>query len=455
MGILHNILFFIIAIAILVTIHEFGHYWVARKLGVRVLRFSVGFGKPLYTWSRKVDGNIIEYVIAAIPLGGYVKMLDEREAEVSAEERAYAFNTQSLFTRAAIVIAGPMFNLVLAALLYWIIFLSGITVEKPLLGSPAKNSIVAAAGFKNHDEVIKVGDEEVKSWSDFHLRILDQGLDGDTLEIQVKNIDGLIKSRSLDLSDTLLLEKESNILLDLGFRHWLPEFPVIIGGVIIDGPADQSGLMKADQVLKIDGVMVKRWQELVERVESSQGKAINFTVLRDQKEISVLVIPKSKQKQGESKGFIGAYQEIPQSVKDKLLVDIEYGAFEAIPAAISKTWDMSKLTLRVIWKMIVGEASLSNISGPVTIAKYAGVTADIGLTTFIGFLAIISVSLGVLNLLPIPMLDGGHLFYYFIEAIKGSPVSAAFEMRGQQVGIALLGALMFIAFYNDFQRFVQ
>lgn len=454
MGVLYNLLFFIIAIAILVSIHEFGHYWVARKLGVRVLRFSIGFGSPLYTWNRKVDGKIIEYVIAAIPLGGYVKMLDEREAEVAEEELPYAFNRQPLLSRTAIVAAGPVFNLVLAVFLYWIVFLSGITVEKALLGAPAENSIAAVSGFENNDEVLKVGNDTVQSWSDFHLSVLDQGLDGGTLEVQVKNVDGLIENRLVDLSGTQLLENESDIMADLGFRHWWPEFPVVIGGVIEGGPAEQAGLTKGDQLLRLDDDTIKRWHELVERVERSQGKPINFVVLRDQQEMSVIVIPGSKEKKGESKGFIGAYQQVPQELKDKLFVDIEYGVFEAIPAAVIKTWDMSKLTVRVIWKMIVGEASLSNISGPVTIAKYAGVTAEIGLTTFIGFLAIISVSLGVLNLFPIPMLDGGHLFYYFIEAIKGSPVSEAFELRAQQVGIAILGALMFIAFYNDYQRFM-
>ncbi len=455
MGILHNLLFFIIAIAILVAFHEFGHYWVARKLGVRVLRFSIGFGKPLYTWTRADNGNVIEYVIAAIPLGGYVKMLDQREGEVADKDLPYAFNTQPLLKRAAIVAAGPVFNLVLAVILYWIVFLSGITVERALLGAPAEESIAALSGFENNDEVLKVGEADVKSWSDLNLLVLDQGLDGGTLELEVRNADGMIESRRLDLGSTRLLEKESDIMAELGFRHWWPDLPAVIGGVIKDGPAEQAGLQEGDQLLKLNDEKIERWDELVKLVENSQAKPINFIILRDQQEVSIVVIPGSREKQGEVKGFIGAYQEVPQELKDKLFVDIEYGVFEAIPAAITKTWDMSKLTLRVIWKMIVGEASLSNISGPVTIAKYAGITAEIGLTTFIGFLAIISVSLGVLNLLPIPVLDGGHLFYYLIEAIKGSPVSEGFELRGQQIGIAILGALMFIAFYNDFQRFVQ
>lgn len=455
MGILHNLLFFVVAIAFLVAVHEFGHYWVARKLGVRVLRFSIGFGKPLYTWVRKVNGNNIEYVIAAIPLGGYVKMLDEREAEVAEKDRPYAFNTQPLLSRVAIVAAGPIFNLVLAVMLYWIVFLSGITVERALLGAPAEASVAALSGFENQDEVLKVGEDSVRSWSDFHLLVLDQGLDGGTLDVQVRKADGMIETRQLDLGVIQLLKRESDVMAELGFRHWWPDFPAVIGGVVEGGPAEQAGLQKGDLLLRLDDDSIQHWDELVARVERSQARPINFVILRGQQEISLIVIPATREKQGENKGYIGAYREVPQELKDKLFVDIEYGVLEAGFAAVVKTWDMSKLTLRVIWKMIVGEASLSNISGPVTIAKYAGVTAEIGLTTFIGFLAIISVSLGVLNLLPIPVLDGGHLFYYLIEAIKGSPVSEAFELRGQQVGMVILGALMVIAFYNDFQRFMQ
>lgn len=454
MSILHNLLFFIIAIAVLVAIHEFGHYWVARKLGVRVLRFSIGFGAPLFKWKRQVEGHDIEYVIAAIPLGGYVKMLDERVDNVAKEDRPYAFNTQPLLTRVAVVAAGPAFNFILAIFLYWVVFFSGITVERALIGEPVATSIAAVSGFENHDEILKVGDEETQSWSNFRLQILQQGLDGGTLEVQVKSLDDSILVRQLELGNIALLADEENVIAKLGFKQWWPDMPATIGGVVEAGPAEQAGLKAGDQVLTIDDQKIERWANMVDVIERSESKPLNFLVMRDQQEASVLVIPGSREKQGEKKGFIGAYQEIPKGLKEKLLIDIEYGVFSAIPAAIEKTWDMSALTLRVLWKMVVGEASLSNISGPVTIAKYAGVTADIGFTTFIGFLAIISVSLGVLNLLPIPMLDGGHLFYYLIEAIKGSPVSAAFELRAQQVGIVLLGMLMFIAFYNDYQRFM-
>ncbi|MCK5263122.1 MAG: RIP metalloprotease RseP, partial [Gammaproteobacteria bacterium] len=272
MSVIHNLFFFLLAIAILVAIHEFGHYWVARKLGVRVLRFSIGFGKPLYTWTRNIDGNDIEYVIAAIPLGGFVKMLDEREAEVVEEDRPYAFNTQPLLTRVAIVAAGPVFNLVLAVILYWVVFLSGITVERALMGAPAEASIAEQSGFENNDEVLKVGDEIVESWQNFHLLVLDQGLDGGTLEVEVRNADGLIQNRQLDLGATRLLERESDVMADLGFRHWWPDLPAVIGGVIKDGPAEQAGLQKGDQLLSLNGDVISRWDELVERVEHSQGK---------------------------------------------------------------------------------------------------------------------------------------------------------------------------------------
>lgn len=454
MDFLHSILFFIIAIGVLVAFHEFGHYWVAVKSGVRVLRFSVGFGKPLITWKRNVNGSDVEYVIAAIPLGGYVKMLDERETKVAEQDRPYAFNTQPLLTRAAIVAAGPIFNFILAIILYWLVFLAGITVERALMGQPKENSIAAVSGFQNHDEVLKIGDELVQSWVSFRMLILDQGLDGGILDVQVKTIDDVVLTRQLDLTGTHLLERESDVIADLGFSHWWPDLPAMIGGVVEASPAQQAGLREGDKIVTLNGDKILHWQEMVERVEKSAGKPMDFVIERDQQQMSLIIIPGVKEKQGETKGVIGAYQKTPDGLKEKILIDIEYGVFGSISAAVVKTWDMSKLTVRVLWKMIVGEASLKNISGPLTIAKYAGVTADLGLMTYLGFLALISVSLGVLNLFPIPMLDGGHLFYYLIEAIKGSPVSEAFELRGQQVGIALLVMLMCVAFYNDFQRFM-
>ena len=455
MSILHNIFFFIVAIGVLVTFHEFGHYWVARKLGVKVLRFSVGFGKPLFSWRRKNDPDQVEYVVAAIPLGGYVKMLDEREGNVPEEELGRAFNRQSVMSRSLIVFAGPAFNFILAIMFYWLVFVLGTTAQRPLLGEPEAESMASQAGFSNQDEVVAVGDSQVSSWNTFRISLIDQGLDGGQLDIRVRDADGFEITRSLQLGDTRVLEDETDIVKKLGFQMWRPELPAEIGGVVEDGAASQAGLSKGDVIRAINTKDVSDWSEIVEIVRASAGQTLQFTIDRGGRRMEIDVIPGSRKQGEEEVGYIGAYQNIPDEVRDQMLVEIRYGILESVPKAVVKTWDMSLLTLRVLWKMVTGEASLNNISGPITIAQYAGVTATIGFTTFIGFLAIISVSLGVLNLLPIPMLDGGHLLYYLIETIKGGPVSETFEVRGQQIGVMILALLMMIALFNDFQRLLQ
>jgi len=456
MDVIHNIFFFIVAIGVLVTFHEFGHYWVARKAGVKVLRFSVGFGKPLFSWRRKTaEGDEIEYVIAAIPLGGYVKMLDEREGEVSERDKSRAFNNQNISKRIAIVFAGPAFNFILAIFLYWLVFMMGTTVDRPFVGEAEPDSIAASAGFEVQDEVLMVGDAVVNSWNEFRLEILDQGLDGGDLQIRVRARDNNEYTRLLALGDMRLLENEGDIFKLIGFNQWMPELKAEIGGVVENSAAENAGLRKGDVFLQVDGIAVDQWSTLVEMIREKPNKAMQFVVLRNGVEEIVTVIPQSRKTTDGEQGFIGAYQHLPEEVLQMLITHIEYSPSEALMNATAKTWDMSTLTLRVLWKMVSGEASLSNISGPITIATYAGVTASIGLVSFLSFLAVISVSLGVLNLLPVPMLDGGHLFYYFIEIIKGSPVSEAFELRGQQVGMAILALLMSVAIFNDLQRLVQ
>lgn len=452
MQFLTYVLAFIVAVGIIVTVHEFGHYWVAKKLGVKVLRFSVGFGKPLFTKLAGEDRT--EYVLASIPLGGYVKMLDEREGEVDVNEVDRAFNRQKVWKRFAIVAAGPIFNFIFAALAYWITFVAGVDGVKPTVGEIQANSIAAQAQIVALDTFTHIEDQPVKTWQQTSIQLLNSALKNGTVKATLSGEDSILKTVSLDLNDTKHLLAEGNLLEKIGVTPWRYQYQAKFGE-IKSGVAKNSGIQEGDEVISVDDITVDTWVELVGYIQERANVPISFVLMRNGERLSLQVTPSADKLDGKEIGRIGAYPYIDQQQFEAQKVVVRYGIVESIGKGLIKTWEVSILTLKLLWKLVVGEASLKNISGPVTIAEYAGVSAAIGFSAFVGALAIISISIGILNLLPIPVLDGGHLFYYMIEMMKGSPVSEKFEAAGQRLGIVMLAGLMSLAFYNDFQRLLQ
>jgi regulator of sigma E protease len=450
-----SILAFIVAIGVLVTVHEFGHFWVARKLGVKVLRFSVGFGKPL--WMRKAGPDQTEYVIAAIPFGGFVKMLDEREGEVDPQELERSFNRKSVWRRIAIVAAGPAFNFLFAILAYYLIFMAGVSGVKPVIGAVSVPGPAYTAGVQQGDLILAVNDVETSTWERARFAMLEESVGAAQIVLRVQSPDLQIREHVIDITDLALLGKEQiDLMRDLGVAPWRPDVPPIISEVMPDGAAAAAGMLAEDRIQSLDGVDIVNARQWVQLIRDNPGKTMSLGVLRDGQPVTLSITPRSRTEAGETYGYIGVRNriEIPEALRQKMMVTERFGPLEGLGQALDKTWRMSWLTLRVLGKLVTGEASMRNLSGPITIAHYAGVSARIGLEPFLGFLAIISISLGVLNLLPVPMLDGGHLFYYLIEIFKGSPVSETTEIVGQKIGIMLLFCLMSIALYNDLLRLV-
>jgi len=452
-NILFSLLAFIVAIGVLVTVHEFGHFWVARRLGVKVLRFSIGFGKPI--WMRTFGADQTELVVAALPLGGYVKMLDEREGEVPEAELPRAFNRKPVATRIAVVIAGPAFNFIFAVLAYWLMFVSGVPGVKPIVGDVVPSSYAAAAGFHAGDEIVAIDEAATPTWESTILALLDANLDG-RQSVHITVVDAQQHERQLqaEFTDPDGLLQKGGVLENFGLNPWRP--PAIIDRLVAGGAGERSGLQAGDRVVQADATAINNWEQWVDYVRERPGEQIALQVMRQGAVTELAITPERATDKGSEIGRIGAYVRLPdENERATMRVEVRYGPLEALPAALGKTRDVTTLTLRTLWKMVTGKASVENLSGPISIAKYAGQSAAIGLATFLGFLGIVSVSLGVLNLLPVPVLDGGHLLYYLVEMVKGSPVSEAVQLAGQKIGITLLLALMSLAFYNDIVRLIE
>ena len=454
-GFLFSIVAFIVAIGILVTVHEFGHFWVARKMGVKVLRFSVGFGKPL--WRKTIGADDTELVIAAIPLGGYVRMLDEREGEVAGDELDRAFNRKPLGARFAVVAAGPVFNFLFAIVAYWVMFVSGVPGVRPVVGEVMPSSVAAQAGFVAGDEILAVNGKPTPTWESAVLGLLDAGLEEQAVfNVSVRNPSGNEAGLRVRLDESARLLGKGRLLDNFGLKPWRPSYPAVLDRLVAGSPGEVAGMQAGDQVVSAGGSAIDDWNQWVDYVRSRPGERIPVVVARDGARLDLVIVPETVRDGGETIGRIGAYVRLPDDGQHATMrVVVRHGLFEAVPAALGKTWDMSTLTLRTLWKMVTGKASIENLSGPISIAQYAGHSAAIGLASFLGFLAIVSISLGVLNLLPIPILDGGHLLYYMIEFFKGSPVSETVQLVGQRIGILLLLALMSLAFYNDLARLLD
>lgn len=447
-----SVLAFLFAIGVLVAIHEWGHYIVARLAGVKVLCFSIGFGRSL--WSRTSGPDRTEYRLAAIPLGGYVKLLDEREADVAPAEQHRAFNRQSVRARIAILCAGPAMNFVFAIVAFWCMYLVGVPGLKPVVGEVAPGTPAATAGLQPDDLIVAVDGRPVATWEGAVLALLDGVLDAGRIPVELNRAGAGTQVVYLSVGSRVSELTEPGALLPgLGLQPWSPRLDPVLGEIMPDGSAAAAGLRPGDRIMAVGELPLSTWGDWVDFVRASPGESVRLTVEREGQFVQVaMVIGSVTDEAGATVGRIGAAVQLPDDPYAAYRARQQYGAAAALEQAVQRTWSMSALTVRMVVRMVTGDVSVKNISGPINIAQYAGYSASVGVASFLSFLAVVSLSLGILNLLPIPVLDGGQIVYQLLEAVKGAPLSERMQLVGQQIGIAFLVLIMSFAFYNDLTR---
>jgi regulator of sigma E protease len=450
MNLIITVLAFVGALGVLIVFHEYGHYLVARLCGVKVLRFSIGFGKPLWRIRRGPDRT--EWVVAALPLGGYVKMLDEHEGPVPPGDAHRAFNRQSVWRRTAIVVAGPAANFALAIVFYWALFVGGVQEAKPVVAAPGAETLAARSGLARGDVILEINGAPVTSWQEVRWKLLQLAVERQPASLEVLDPGQRIRSRTLDFSGFDMEGFDGDPLLMMGLRLNRPDVAPVIGKIVAGSVAEVEGLRPGDRVISIEGGLVRIWEDVVSAVRAHPGESMRLRILRGREEFEVKLRPEIVQQNGERFGRIGAAPYVDPETMKNLVTTVRYDPFRAMRMALERTWETSAFSLKMLGKMVIGEVSWKNLSGPVTIADYAGQSAQLGIGAYVAFLALISISLGVLNLLPIPLLDGGHLLYYVVEILKGSPVSERMMELSQRLGLTVLLSLMAFAFYNDINR---
>ncbi len=449
-GILWNFVSFIIALGILVAVHEFGHFWVARRCGVKVEKFSIGFGKSI--WSKAgQDGT--EYSLSIIPLGGYVKMLDSRVDEVTADQARYAFDKKPLWKRTAIVGAGPAFNFLFALFAYWLVFIIGVPAVKPVVGEVTPYSIAAEAGLESGMELKAVSGVQTADWESVNMGLIahigDQRL---TLTVAPSDGIGVEQVKTLDISEWKFDPEKESAMSALGFVPFTPKISATLTNVAEGSAGDKAGLVAGDTLLTIDQQPIRDWKQVVEAIQQSPNAPLTIEVERLDRVEQVTLVPDSRElSDSRVIGFAGIAPEVAEW-PENYRFDLQFGVIESVGKAVDKTGQVISLTISMLKKLIVGDVGLNNLSGPISIAKGAGTTADYGLVYFLGFLALISVNLGIINLVPLPMLDGGHLLFFAIEAVIRRPVPEKVQEMGYRVGGAIIFSLMAVAIFNDFAR---